>query len=105
MEDDDDLDELLDEVERKFCRNVSVMATARGDSREAGNSGKDADVARKQSATKPEEPISSISKDIDDLLEELLEEDHVDFPPSKTQPFPKEQQVERKPSSQPGGRK
>lgn len=48
MEDDDDLDELLDEVERKFCRDVSVASTARGDSREADKSGKDAPGARKE---------------------------------------------------------
>lgn len=40
MEDGDDLDELLDEVERKFCKNVSVNA-ASGQSNEAFKSGKD----------------------------------------------------------------
>lgn len=45
--DGDDLDELLDEVEKKFCRNVSVTASARGDSSEAGKCRKDAAVQRK----------------------------------------------------------
>lgn len=40
MEDDDDLDELLDEVERTFCKNVSVSA-ASGQSNEALKRGKD----------------------------------------------------------------
>lgn len=37
---DDDLDELLDEVERTFCKNVSVSA-ASGPLNETLNSGKD----------------------------------------------------------------
>lgn len=41
MEDDDDLDELLDEIERKFCTNVSVAAAARGSFSEAGKCVKD----------------------------------------------------------------
>lgn len=46
-DDDDDLDELLDEIEKKFCRNVSVASAARADSNEAGNYGKDSDGQRK----------------------------------------------------------
>lgn len=37
---DEDLDELLDEVERRFCKNVSVSA-ASGHSKEALKRGKD----------------------------------------------------------------
>lgn len=43
MDNDDDLDELLDEVEKKFCRNVCVASSSHGDSREAGKCGKDND--------------------------------------------------------------
>lgn len=41
MEKDDDLDELLDEVEKKFCRNVCVASSSHGDSSEAGKGCKD----------------------------------------------------------------
>lgn len=43
----DDLDELLDEVEKKFCSNVSVASSARGDSSEPGKLGKVNDGQRK----------------------------------------------------------
>ncbi|XP_022617774.1 protein C8orf37 homolog [Seriola dumerili] len=105
MDDDDDLDELLDEVEKKFCRNVTVASTARGEPREAGKCGKETDGQKKHNATNPGEPISSITEDIDALLEELLEEDNIDSPQSKSDQFPKGPQVEKKPSSQSGGRK
>ncbi|XP_039974062.1 protein C8orf37 homolog [Xiphias gladius] len=105
MDDDDDLDELLDEVEKKFCRDVSVASSARGVSSEAGKRGKTTDGPRKHSATKPEEPVRSITEDIDALLEELLEEDRGNSPQPKSEPFPKGPQVEKKPSSQSGGRK
>lgn len=104
-DDDDDLDELLDEIEKKFCRNVSVASSARADSNEAGKHGKDNDGQRKHSAAKPEKPISSITEDIDALLEELLEEDYSDSTKPKTEHFPKGPQVEKKLSSQSGGRK
>lgn len=104
-DDDDDLDELLDEIEKKFCRNVSVASSARVDSNEAGKHGKDNDGQRKHSAAKPEKPISSITEDIDALLEELLEEDYSDSTKPKTEHFPKGPQVEKKLSSQSGGRK
>ncbi|XP_069576014.1 cilia- and flagella-associated protein 418 [Brachyistius frenatus] len=103
MADDDDLDELLDEVEKKFCRNVSVASPVRADSPEASKCGKD---KGKQSATKLKQPISSVvAEDIDVLLEELLEEDHRDSPQPKMKHFPKGPQVEKKLSSQFGGRK
>ncbi|XP_071325536.1 cilia- and flagella-associated protein 418 [Trachinotus anak] len=95
MDDDDDLDELLDEVEKKFCHNVSV----------ASKYGKDTDGQRKPSATKPGEPTSSIAEDIDALLEELLEEDHGNSPQPKNEPFSKGPQVEKKLSSQSGERR
>ncbi|XP_037639641.1 protein C8orf37 homolog [Sebastes umbrosus] len=104
-EDDLDLDELLDEVEQKFCRNVSVASSAREDPSEAGKRGKDNEGRRQHSATKPEQPISSVSDDIDDLLEELFEEDDTDSPQLKTEQSSKGAQVERKLSSQSGGRK
>ncbi|KAF3692432.1 Protein C8orf37 -like protein [Channa argus] len=105
MDDDDDLDELLDEVEKTFCRNVSVASSARGDSIEAGKCRKDNDGQRNHSTTKPEQPINSITEDIDALLEELLEDDHEITLPPKTEDFTKAPQVQRKLSSQSGGRK
>ncbi|KAL7393802.1 hypothetical protein ABVT39_016174 [Epinephelus coioides] len=105
MDDEDDLDELLDEVEKKFCRNVSVASVARVEPSEAGKSGKDNEGQKKHSATKPEQPISSDADDIDALLEELLEEDYSESSQIKTEQFPKGTQVEKKLSSQSGGRK
>ncbi|XP_078108167.1 cilia- and flagella-associated protein 418 isoform X2 [Sander vitreus] len=105
MDDEDDLDELLDEVEKKFCRNVSVAPTACVDQREAGKSGRDNEGHRKHSATKPDQPVSSVADDIDALLEELLEEDFSDSPQLKTEAYPKGTQAEKKLPSQSGGRK
>ncbi|XP_053183462.1 cilia- and flagella-associated protein 418 [Scomber japonicus] len=102
---EDDLDELLDEIEKKFCRNVSVSCSGRGDANEAGKYEKDKERPIKQSAAKPEKPISSITEDIDALLEELLEEDCSDSLKPKTEEFSKGPQVEKKLSSQSGGRK
>ncbi|XP_034003998.1 protein C8orf37 homolog [Trematomus bernacchii] len=102
MDDDgDDLDELLDEVENKFCRNVSVGCSARVDPKE---SRKDNEEQRTQSATKPTQSMSSVTDDIDALLEELLEEDYSDSPPRKAEAAPKGPE-EKKLSSQSGGRK
>ena len=47
-DDDDDLDELLDEIEKKFCRNVSVASSARADSNEARKHERDNNGQRKQ---------------------------------------------------------
>ena len=47
MEAEDDLDELLDEVEQKFCQNVSVATSARVSRSEAGKGGKDTEGHRK----------------------------------------------------------
>ncbi|XP_062254312.1 cilia- and flagella-associated protein 418 [Platichthys flesus] len=96
MDDDEDLDELLDEVEKKFCRNVSVASSARG------GGGSEPGGARRLSALKPVVQRSSITEDIDALLEEL-EDEHGDFHQSQREKLPKEQRVEAKPPS--GGRK
>ncbi|XP_013880025.1 cilia- and flagella-associated protein 418 [Austrofundulus limnaeus] len=102
---DDDLDQLLDEVEKKFCRNVSVACSARKD--ESEKSHEDMREQRKDRAIKPGQPMSSVSEDIDALLEELLEDDYSDSPASKfqTEQFAKGPQVEKKLSTQSGGRK
>ncbi|KAG7454890.1 hypothetical protein JOB18_013959 [Solea senegalensis] len=94
-----DLDELLDEVEEKFCRHVSVASSARGhaDTRE--------EVRQKRhtrSATKPTVQKNSISEDIDALLEDLLDDQqHRDTAQLKREQIP----AEKKPSSQSGGRR
>uniref|UniRef100_A0AAQ5ZE21 Cilia- and flagella-associated protein 418 n=1 Tax=Amphiprion ocellaris TaxID=80972 RepID=A0AAQ5ZE21_AMPOC len=98
---DDDLDELLDEVEKKFCRDVSVACSARVDPSGSGKYGRDKDGQRKHSVPKPKQPISSVSEDIDALLEELREED----PRPKTELCPKGSQVEKKLPPQSAGRK
>lgn len=41
MEDDDDLDELLDEVEKRFCRKVCAASPARVGPSDAGKYAKD----------------------------------------------------------------
>uniref|UniRef100_UPI0037E77167 cilia- and flagella-associated protein 418 n=1 Tax=Semicossyphus pulcher TaxID=241346 RepID=UPI0037E77167 len=105
MDDDDDLDELLDEVEKKFCRNVSVASSARVETSEAGKRLKDNEGQRKNSTQKPAQPISSITEDINALLEELLEDDYSDSPQQKTEQFPKATQEGKKLPSQSGGRK
>nr|XP_040021063.1 protein C8orf37 homolog [Gasterosteus aculeatus aculeatus] len=97
MDEDADLDELLDEVEQKFCRNVSVSSSARVDPGEAGECGRDNAGRIKHKTTSP-----GLAADIDVLLEELLAED---FPQLKREAFPEGPQVETKPSAQSGGRK
>lgn len=47
MDGEDDLDELLDEVEKKFCSNVSVASAARVSSSATGRRGKDSEGQRK----------------------------------------------------------
>ncbi|XP_019964668.1 cilia- and flagella-associated protein 418 [Paralichthys olivaceus] len=96
MDDDEDLDELLDEVEKKFCRNVSVAASARG-----GGTSEPGGARRLRN---PVEQISSITEDIDELLEELVDE-HGGFHQSEREKLPKEPRAEQKPPSQSGGRK
>ncbi|KAM9724110.1 cilia- and flagella-associated protein 418 [Menidia menidia] len=99
---DDDLDELLDEVEKKFCRNVSVACSVPEASNKAVNCGKE--EQNKYSASKPEKPKGSISEDIDALLEELLDDDGSDSLKSKPDQFDKEHQDEKKLPG-PSGRK
>uniref|UniRef100_A0A1A8E4T6 Cilia- and flagella-associated protein 418 n=1 Tax=Nothobranchius kadleci TaxID=1051664 RepID=A0A1A8E4T6_NOTKA len=96
----DDLDKLLDEVEKKFGRDVSVACS----SRESEKCSKDKNEQRKHSAAKPEQPIS-VSEDIDALLEELLEDDYSNSPQPKTEPFPKGPKTEKLLWSHSGGRK
>ncbi|KAM3873523.1 cilia- and flagella-associated protein 418 [Diretmus argenteus] len=100
---DDDLDELLDEVEHKFCRNVSVASSAHTDSSKAAKSGKENEGERTYSATKPEQLISD-TEDIDALLAEL-DEDFNESHQSKTEQLPTGLKTEKKPSVNPGGRR
>ncbi|XP_037532711.1 protein C8orf37 homolog [Nematolebias whitei] len=102
---DDDLDQLLDEVEKKFCCNVSVACSARRDISESEKSSEGKNRRRKHSVIQPEQPISSVSEDIDAFLEEFLEENYNDSPSIKTEQFSKGPQVEKKLSAQSGGRK
>ncbi|XP_015225672.1 PREDICTED: protein C8orf37 homolog [Cyprinodon variegatus] len=78
--DKDDLDELLDEVERKFCGKVSAACSDEKHNKRENKLGE-------RSAATCEEPKSSISEDIDALLEELLEDDYSSSPPSKKRTF------------------
>ncbi|KAG7999289.1 Protein C8orf37-like protein, partial [Nibea albiflora] len=102
---EDDLDELLDEVEKKFCSNVSVASAGRAGSSGDGKCGKDGAGRSKHSATKHKAPISSVTEDVDAFLEELDCEGCGDSPQLKTEHFPKGTRAEKKPSSQSGGRK
>ncbi|XP_028985334.1 cilia- and flagella-associated protein 418 [Betta splendens] len=101
METDDDLDELLDDIEKRFCHDVCVVSSSSGDSNKAGKSVKDKDGHSKSrtTTTNADLTLSSVTKDIDALLEELLEDDFAHSMELKTK------QVERKPLSQSGGRK
>ncbi|XP_007572965.1 cilia- and flagella-associated protein 418 [Poecilia formosa] len=96
--DDDDLDELLDEVEKKFCSKASAASSGVRRS-------KDENKQEKWSAAKCEPHKSSVSEDIDALLEELLEDDYDSSPQSKGEQFSKREQAEKKLSSQSAGRK
>ncbi|XP_039475635.1 protein C8orf37 homolog isoform X2 [Oreochromis aureus] len=104
--DDEDLDQLLDEVEKKFCRNVSIASSAaRTNSNVVGKHEKDKDGQKKHGATKPKGSVNSVTEDIDALLEELQEEDCSHFPQPKAEQFPKGPHVEKTLPSQSGGRK
>ncbi|KAF7647606.1 hypothetical protein LDENG_00169660 [Lucifuga dentata] len=100
----DDLDQLLDEVEKKFCRDVSVAASSHADVNKAGKLEKDDDGKKKRSAAKPDHLTSSDAEDIDAFLDELLEEDHNKSQPT-TDCHHKCPQAEKKASFQPGGKK
>ncbi|XP_058503269.1 cilia- and flagella-associated protein 418 isoform X3 [Solea solea] len=89
-----DLDKLLDEVEEKFCRHVSVASSARGhaDTRE--------EVGQKRHTRSVQK--NSISEDIDALLEDLLDDQqHRDTAQPKREQIP----GEKKPLSQSGWRR
>ncbi|XP_055019457.1 cilia- and flagella-associated protein 418 [Boleophthalmus pectinirostris] len=94
----DDLDTLLDEVERKFCGKVSVSA-GKGQEHE-----KKADEQRKRSS-KSEVPVSSPSDDLDAFIDKLLEEDCGALTPTTTEPSSKVAAVVKKCSSHSRGRK
>ncbi|XP_049585460.1 cilia- and flagella-associated protein 418 [Syngnathus scovelli] len=96
---DDDLDELLDEVEKKFCRNISVSPAS---SKGGGQCGKDRDERPRNVGC--EQKIKSIKEDIDAALKELQDEDHSDAPWAKTVP-PHKGHLDDQIHSQPGGRK
>lgn len=102
---EDDLDELLDEVEKKFCRNVSTTSSALTGSSQDARLEKETGGERKHSVTQPEQHISSDTEDIDALLDELLEEDYSDSPQPKSELLPKGLKAEKKPAAQSGGRK
>ncbi|XP_034409158.1 protein C8orf37 homolog [Cyclopterus lumpus] len=110
MEADDDLDALLDEVERRFCSDVSVASSTGRSARHTGGH-----VTR--SSTKPPMSVvgdldddldddldNDLDNDLDALLEEFLE-DESGSSPLKTLEFPEGTRGEKKPSSQSGGRK
>ncbi|XP_061631492.1 cilia- and flagella-associated protein 418 isoform X1 [Phyllopteryx taeniolatus] len=82
---DDDLDELLDEVEKKFCHNISVASDSPSSSKKERECGKDEllNVGHGQKIS------SSITEDIDTLLKEFQEEDHSDALQTKTAPLSK----------------
>ncbi|KAM4601446.1 cilia- and flagella-associated protein 418 [Polymixia lowei] len=102
---DDDLDELLDEVEQKFCSSLSSRPTVHTDSKKTLKYGQGNEKARETSSTEPEHHKRSDTEDIDALLEELLDEDYNGFSQPKNERLQKGPEAERKPSAQPGGRK
>ncbi|XP_054637913.1 cilia- and flagella-associated protein 418 isoform X2 [Dunckerocampus dactyliophorus] len=100
--DGDNLDELLDEVEKKFFRNVSVTDDCRASSKKDKKCGKDSDVRGEVGCTGHGGQRGSITDDIDALLEELKDEDHSDSPLAK---HPKSRRAEQTPPCHSGGRK
>uniref|UniRef100_A0A8C5AM81 Cilia- and flagella-associated protein 418 n=1 Tax=Gadus morhua TaxID=8049 RepID=A0A8C5AM81_GADMO len=85
---DDDLDELLDEVEKKFFYSDSTRSESRTDSTNTPKYPREKDNKR------------SDPEDIDALLEELLDEDYDGSTPVETEPIPKGSKVEGKSLSQ-----
>nr|XP_061788999.1 cilia- and flagella-associated protein 418-like [Nerophis lumbriciformis] len=77
---EDDLDELLDEVEKKFCRNISVSYDKAASPNKEIKSGKDSDGRRNVGCG---QKTKSITEDIDALLEEFKEEEQKNIPPTK----------------------
>ncbi|XP_077577798.1 cilia- and flagella-associated protein 418 [Stigmatopora nigra] len=92
---EDDLDELLDEVEQKFCHNISVSYDKAADSKKEKTSGIDG-----PRNVRCEQKTKTISEDIDALLEEFGEEAHNTLP-TKTAHFSKGEQI----NYPPGGRR
>ncbi|KAK7877754.1 hypothetical protein WMY93_030568 [Mugilogobius chulae] len=91
----DDLDQLLDEVERKFCGKVSVSAES---SEGAGEGQKHQEERRK-------EAVTSDCDDLDAFIDKLLEEDSGAFTPAKTESSSKGAAAVNKHSGHSGGRK
>ncbi|XP_061676114.1 cilia- and flagella-associated protein 418 [Syngnathoides biaculeatus] len=78
---DDDLDELLDEVEKKFCGNTSVAS----DSRSGPKKGRACGIDELRNAGCEQKiTSSSITEDVDSLLKEFQEEDYTDALRTKT---------------------
>ncbi|RVE63070.1 hypothetical protein OJAV_G00163170 [Oryzias javanicus] len=101
---DDDLDKLLDEVEKKFCYNVSVESKDAPNSSQTGANVND--QQGKNSIVKLKRSESDISEEIDALLEELLDDKDTYSSQLKTeQKNSKETQVDKKLSGQTGRRK
>ncbi|XP_029929086.1 cilia- and flagella-associated protein 418 [Myripristis murdjan] len=104
---EDDLDELLDEVEQKFCRGGCGSSSAlRGsESRREARGAEETAEERKVRVTTSEQHRGSDTEDIDALLDELLEEDYSDSPPLKSEQLPKGPKAVKTPAAPSGGRK
>ncbi|KAI1885504.1 hypothetical protein AGOR_G00204370 [Albula goreensis] len=79
----DDLDELLDEVESKFCRNVSVTSASSSSCQEDGNylspTIRKAEGKSGTHGSPNREPCKNLdAEDIDALLEDILDDDDDD---------------------------
>ncbi|XP_067831341.1 cilia- and flagella-associated protein 418 [Heptranchias perlo] len=77
----DDLDQLLDEVELRFCRDRS--ATSREGVAEVGGSAKEVKIS---SPSVPTEETSKEEDDLSDLIEDIFHDDPSVSDPSKSSP-------------------
>ncbi|XP_061771418.1 cilia- and flagella-associated protein 418 isoform X1 [Nerophis ophidion] len=102
--DGDDLDVLLDEVEKKFCHNVSVTADRPVGSEKDRKCEQDNRRGTSKESTHGDQ-TGNITEDIDALLEELKDEDHGDSPLKRIEHLPKARRAEQMPPCQFGGRK
>lgn len=100
---EDDLDDLLDEVERKFCSKLTVSASGREDCGDGEKQEKR--KGRKQSVTQSKLPVNSDKDDLDTFLDKLLEEDSDDFTSTKTETPPEASAGVKTSLSQSGKRK
>ncbi|KAI9999771.1 hypothetical protein NQD34_011614 [Periophthalmus magnuspinnatus] len=100
----DDLDTLLDEVERKFCGKVSLSAEDAHGAGAGQKHEKHGDEQRNRSS-KCKVPVTSDSDDLDAFIDKLLEEGSGAFAPAKTETSSKGAAVVKKLSSHSGGRK